>query len=111
MSRAEGVWGEAQIANFQKELGKMGYAFQFANSDRNPIEYWAPLDLATHLAYASFGYSPTRWYNLNGSVGYGPSRDRDNDWRNIWRVWSAVWPRSKSSSPIASRNGKSWCRI
>jgi|GEM_PF-5589829 len=71
---------------FEYPMFSVGYAFQFANSDRNPIEYWAPLDLATHLAYASFGYSPTRWYNLNGSVGYGPSRDRDNDWRNIWRV-------------------------
>ena len=71
---------------FEYPMFSVGYAFQFANSDRNPLAYWAPLDLATHLAYASFGYSPTRWFNLNGSVGYGPSRDRDNDWRDIWRV-------------------------
>lgn len=71
---------------FEYPLFSVGYAFQFANSDHNPREYWAPLDLATHLAYASFGYSPTRWFNINGSLGYGPSRDRNNDWRNIWRV-------------------------
>jgi Tfp pilus assembly protein PilF len=71
---------------FEYPLFSLGYAFQFANSDRNPIQYWAPLDLVTHLAYASFGFAPTRWFNGNGSVGYGPSRDRSNDWRNIWRV-------------------------
>jgi len=71
---------------FEYPLFSLGYAFQFANSDRNPIQYWAPLDLVTHLAYATVGYAPTRWFNINGSVGYGPSRDRSNDWRNIWRV-------------------------
>jgi tetratricopeptide (TPR) repeat protein len=71
---------------FDYPMVSLGYAFQFANSDRSPLAYWAPLDLATHLAYASFGYSPTRWFNINGSLGYGPSRDRSNDWRNIWRA-------------------------
>ncbi|HWQ08088.1 MAG TPA: hypothetical protein VN436_03235, partial [Holophaga sp.] len=64
----------------------LGYAFQFANSDRNPPEYWAPQSLATHLAYGSFGYSPTRWFNLNGSLGYGTSSDRNNSWREVWRA-------------------------
>ena len=64
----------------------LGYAFQFANSDRNPIQYWAPQDLATHLAYGSFGYSPTRWFNVNGSLGYGTSSDRNNSWREVWRA-------------------------
>ena len=67
-------------------LFSLGYAFQFANSDRNPIQYWAPLDLVTHLAYATVGYAPTRWFNLNGSVGYGVSSDRYNSWREVWRA-------------------------
>ncbi|MHC1790477.1 tetratricopeptide repeat protein [Solidesulfovibrio sp.] len=67
-------------------LFSLGYAFQFANSDRNPIQYWAPQDLATHLAYGSFGYSPTRWFNINGSLGYGTSSDRNNSWRQVWRA-------------------------
>jgi tetratricopeptide (TPR) repeat protein len=67
-------------------LFSLGYAFQFANSDRSPIQYWAPQDLATHLAYGSFGYSPTRWFNINGSLGYGVSSDRNNSWREVWRA-------------------------
>ncbi len=71
---------------FEFPLVSLGYAFQFANSDRSPPQYWAPMSLVTHLAYGTFGYSPTRWFNVNGSLGYGPSRDRTNDWRNIWRA-------------------------
>jgi len=67
-------------------LLSLGYAFQFANSDRNPIQYWAPQNLATHLAYGSFGYSPNRWFNINGSLGYGVSSDRNNSWREVWRA-------------------------
>ena len=67
-------------------LFSLGYAFQFANSDRSPIQYWAPQSLATHLAYGSFGYSPTRWFNINGSLGYGTSSDRNNSWRQVWRA-------------------------
>ncbi len=91
ISRTDGnntgsVDGRLLARLFEFPLFSLGYAFQFANSDRNPPQYWAPLDLATHLAYGSFGYSPTRWFNVNGSAGYGPSRDRNNDWRNIWRA-------------------------
>lgn len=71
---------------FEYPLFSLGYAFQFANSDRNPIQYWAPQNLATHLAYGSFGYSPTRWFNINGSLGYGTSSDRNNSWREVWRA-------------------------
>lgn len=85
-NRTVSVDGRVLRRLFEYPLFAVGYAFQFANSDRNPFEYWAPLDLATHLAYATFGYSPTRWFNINGSVGYGPSCDRDNDWRGIWRA-------------------------
>jgi tetratricopeptide (TPR) repeat protein len=67
-------------------LFSLGYAFQFANSDRSPLQYWAPQDLATHLAYGSFGYSPSRWFNVNGSLGYGVSSDRNNSWREVWRA-------------------------
>ena len=67
-------------------LFSLGYAFQFANSDRSPIQYWAPQSLATHLAYGSFGYSPTRWFNITGSLGYGTSSDRNNSWRQVWRA-------------------------
>ncbi|HML55403.1 MAG TPA: tetratricopeptide repeat protein [Solidesulfovibrio magneticus] len=71
---------------FEYPLFSLGYAFQFANSDRNPIQYWAPQDLATHLAYGSFGYAPSKWFNVNGSVGYGLSSDRNNSWREVWRA-------------------------
>ncbi|EHJ49113.1 hypothetical protein DFW101_3113 [Solidesulfovibrio carbinoliphilus subsp. oakridgensis] len=67
-------------------LLSLGYAFQFATSDRNPMEYWAPQNLATHLAYAAFGYSPARWFNVNGSLGYGTSSDRNDGWREVWRA-------------------------
>lgn len=64
----------------------LGYACQFADSDRNPTEYWAPLGLVTHMAYGSLGYAPTRWLNLTGSLGYGVSRDRTHDWREVLRA-------------------------
>lgn len=91
ISRTDGnktgsVDGRLLARLFEYPLVSLGYAFQFANSDRNPPQYWAPLDLVTHLAYGTFGYSPTRWFNINGSLGYGPSRDRTNDWRNVWRA-------------------------
>lgn len=91
ISRTDGnktasVDGRLLARLFEFPLVSAGYAFQFANSDRSPQQYWAPRSLVTHLAYATVGYSPTRWFNINGSLGYGPSRDRTNDWRNIWRA-------------------------
>jgi tetratricopeptide (TPR) repeat protein len=64
----------------------LGYAYQFGSSDRNPEEYWAPLDLATHLAYATLTYAFTDRIRLNGYAGCGPSIARGTDWRFVTRT-------------------------
>jgi len=64
----------------------LGYAYQFGSSDRNPEQYWAPLDLATHLAYATLAYVFTDRIRLNGYVGCGPSIARNTNWRFVTRT-------------------------
>ena len=60
-----------------------GYLFRFADSDINPIEYWAPENLQQHQLY---GNIRGRWhdlrYSLAGQVGY--SREYLSDWKFIW---------------------------
>jgi tetratricopeptide (TPR) repeat protein len=61
----------------------LGYAFRFANSDFDPIEYWAPLKLQQHQMYvaARGEYGRLRW-GLRLQAGY--ASQRYTDWRFRW---------------------------
>ena len=61
----------------------IGWRFRFADSDRDPDEYWAPEELEQHqLQLALRG----AWGRLGGSATAeaGYARERDTDWRFVW---------------------------
>ncbi len=61
----------------------LGYAFRFADSDFDPIEYWAPLQLQQHQVYMATRGAYGRFrYALSLQVGY--ASQRDTDWRFRW---------------------------
>ncbi|MFZ3138709.1 MAG: tetratricopeptide repeat protein [Thermodesulfovibrionales bacterium] len=61
----------------------IGYQFRFADSERSPVEYWAPQDLQQHeLYFASRGEYQRLSYNVIGNVGYAD--EKDNNWRFVW---------------------------
>ncbi len=61
----------------------IGWRFRFADSDRDPPEYWAPEQLEQHQVHVTVRGA---WKRLNGAViaEAGYARDRDNDWRFVW---------------------------
>ncbi len=60
-----------------------GYAFRFADSDRSPDEYWAPVKLQQHQLYAaSRGAYKNLHYSLSVRAGY--AEEEDTDWRFVW---------------------------
>ena len=61
----------------------IGYQFRFADSERSPVEYWAPQDLQQHELYvASRGEYRRLSYNVTGNVGYAD--EKNNNWRFVW---------------------------
>ncbi len=61
----------------------LGYSFRFADSDRDPIEYWAPVELRQHQVYlASRGEYGKLLYGIALRAGY--AAQKDTDWRFRW---------------------------
>ncbi|MFB3901944.1 MAG: tetratricopeptide repeat protein [Acidobacteriota bacterium] len=61
----------------------LGYSFRFADSDRDPIEYWAPLQLRQHQLYmAARGEYGRLRYGLSVQAGY--AAQRETNWRFRW---------------------------
>jgi len=61
----------------------LGYAFRFADSDFDPIEYWAPLQLQQHQVYmAARGEYGRLRYGVSLQAGY--ASQRNTDWRFRW---------------------------
>ncbi len=60
-----------------------GWRFRFADSDRNPPEYWAPEELEQHQLHVNLRGT---WSRLSGTVSAdaGYARQRDTDWRFVW---------------------------
>ncbi len=61
----------------------LGYAFRFADSDFDPLEYWAPLQLQQHQVYmAARGEYGRLRYGFSLQAGY--ASQRNTDWRFRW---------------------------
>ncbi|KJU85238.1 hypothetical protein MBAV_002570 [Candidatus Magnetobacterium bavaricum] len=61
----------------------VGYAFNLANSDSTPIEYWAPRQLQQHQLYAIYGGKQYGiHYVVSSRAGFA------HDYKGLWRfVW------------------------
>ncbi len=60
-----------------------GYRFRFADSDRDPDEYYAPEELQKHQLYAALrGTYRLLHYTTSGEAGY--AREGDGDWKFVW---------------------------
>ena len=61
----------------------IGWRFRFADSDRDPDEYWAPEELEQHqLHFTLRGAWKILSYTASADAGY--ARERDTDWRFVW---------------------------
>jgi tetratricopeptide (TPR) repeat protein len=61
----------------------VGWRFRFADSDRDPPEYWAPEQLQQHQAHISVRGS---WGRLSGSMSAeaGYAEEKDTSWQFVW---------------------------
>jgi Tfp pilus assembly protein PilF/lipopolysaccharide biosynthesis regulator YciM len=63
----------------------IGYAFRMADSDRNPVEYWAPVELQQHQLYLAMRGEAGRFrYSVIGRGGY--ANQQGTDWRFTWGI-------------------------
>lgn len=61
----------------------LGWRFRFADSDRDPPEYWAPEELQQHQLHVTLrGAWKQLRYTVSGDAGY--ARQRDTSWRFVW---------------------------
>lgn len=65
---------------------RIGYWFAMADSDRNPDEYYAPVDYMAHQAVAIYRHSLTEKLSINALAAAGMAKSGDDDWRFVWRV-------------------------
>lgn len=61
----------------------VGYMGRYADSTTRVQEYWSPLQLQQHQAYAAWQGTGDRW-NLELSGQTGVARERNTGWRGIW---------------------------
>ncbi len=66
-----------------------GYRGTIANSDRNPDEYWAPIDFQEHLAYATLRGTENNLYYAT-SLQAGVGKEGDEDWGFVWGARAAT---------------------
>ncbi len=61
----------------------IGWRFRFADSDRDPPEYWAPEQLEQHQLHITMRGA---WGRLSGAVSAeaGYARERDTGWQFVW---------------------------
>lgn len=60
-----------------------GWRFRFADSDRDPPEYWAPEGLQQHQAHLTIRGAKGKWsYAASAEAGY--AKERDTSWRFVW---------------------------
>ena len=61
----------------------VGWRFRFADSDRDPPEYWAPEQLQQHQAHISVRGA---WGKLSGTLSAeaGVAKERDTNWSFVW---------------------------
>ena len=63
----------------------IGWRFRYADSDRDPPEYWAPEELEQHQLHINVRGAWDRWvYTVSGEAGY--ARESGTDWRFVWGV-------------------------
>ena len=68
----------------------VGYWGQIADSDRNPPEYWAPVDYQSHMLVVTARHAFSPKLTIGGLLGYGIATSDGSDWEYIWRGNSDV---------------------
>ena len=66
-------------------LLSVGYWGQIADSDRNPPEYWAPVDYQSHMLVVTARHSFSSRLSIGGLLGYGTATSDGSGWEYIWR--------------------------
>lgn len=64
----------------------LGYAFQFADSDRKSDLYWTPRDLWQHQAYVTSQWRIFDWLSYDVGVKAGVSRELGHDSSFVWNA-------------------------
>jgi tetratricopeptide (TPR) repeat protein len=84
-------WVEARIVKRLHEwpFYGIGLLMQFADSNRNPPEYWSPQSMQKYQLYAATrGEYGLLHYSLSARVG--PGKEDTTDWRIVWGVRAAL---------------------
>lgn len=71
------LWDKPQL--------QVGYLFSTADSDRNPVEYYAPQQYVNHMAVASFDVALLDQMHIRGFAGYGTAISKNKNWDNVLR--------------------------
>ena len=68
----------------------IGYQCDLADSDRNPPEYYAPVNYQAHLAVLTVRHDLTDRLTLRGLAKFGKASNESHNWRDVFRVGGSL---------------------